>query len=502
MYSHAHATTRLVKLVLVPILILTSLVMALPTPVSADIPVDPEDPGGGGGGGGSGGSGSGGSSAYSDISCSSIYIDYYQDVGSDAKGMWNSASGWNGCIAVTANGIEESGTYTVKVPYMTTSYNSSSRSGRKDVVAVHGATFDGDGWQPMCKYLLKKYSTKLYRCYAPSLTGMGGSGYPGANGDTWWTNGVELGNMREIEFAGALEAALAGIKAKDGLAMGEWILTGYSNGGMAIQMLQDRLRSQGTHLRAKYGIDKVVMMSSVLPHEVCWQYADDQEYYTSEPGYPFTTKCDDDLDETLLGTLIDTIWSQYEYDWDAGAFADPEPSYDDDEWVETWWSEDGEDDAITSNYDATIYGRLPTTNEAYYAANWMGWDSFNEMIGNDWLGWSRPSIDPDIWAGTNSLCYDRTSSGTPCTRFASVVFSHDKYFDAVDIQNLHKYLTTSSPTCVGADGAYHDCTIATGTHGGAFSIYATAWDNYVNSGYNTSKLKTSLDPIFDTMVNG
>ena len=489
------------------LLLVVAALVALAAPVAgAAVQVIPVDPPPGDGEGGGGGPHGGGElpAPNSDIDCDNIYINWWDSLDSVAKGMWNSAPGWSGCIGVTAQGIDASGSYTVKVPYLTTGTNSSARSGRKDVVLVHGATFDADGWQHMCKYLLAKYPNNLYRCFAPSLTGMGGSAFPGANND--WANGeslVQLGGMHEIEFAGALDAALAGIKAREGLAVGEWILAGYSNGGLAIQMLQNRLADQGTHLRAKYGIDKVVMMDSVLPHEVCWQFGDDVANHTDDAGYPFTTACDDDAESDLFWELVDTFRSQQNItNLNAGWFADPKPSLDNDEWVETWWGAKYDEDDIESKYEEDDYGRLPTTSEAYDAANWMGWDTFSEMVGVE-LGvanYTRPSIDPDIWAGTATTCYDRSSTGYPCTRFVSVSFNMDKYIYPDDVQNLHRYLTKSSPTCVTADTAYHDCVKVDGTHGAAFSLYATAWDSYVKSGYNTSKLTTQMDPIWNKLV--
>ena len=508
MNDRAQAIPRLARLkgwlrsALVPLFAL-SIVVALKPAAGAErlSPSFDSDPGGGnppqtgdneadGNGGTGGGSGS---SVFQDVSCDTIYLLWWESVESLARGMWYSQPGWSGCIAVTAKGIDESGSYTVKVPYLTTSYESGARNGRKDVVAVHGATFDGDGWHSMCRFLLRKYGKQLYRCFAPSLTGMGGSSYPGAHNE--WPNGTELEDMHEIEFAGALDAALTGIKAKEGLSTGQWILAGHSNGGMTIQMLQNRLADQGTHLRAKYGIDKVVMMAPVLPHEVCWTYVDDVENHTDDPGYPVTDACDDDETIDMWSSLLDTINGSLEVDWDAGTFADLQPNTDDSQWIETWWSERGENDDIVSSYDASRNGRLPTASEAYDVDNWMGLQTFNEMVGL-WP-WSRPQIDSDIWGGTNSTCYDRSSSGTPCTRFVSIVFDQDSYIYTPDVQNLHRYLTTSWPTCVSADSAYHDCVIVKGTHGAAFSLYATAWDKYVNQNY---RLRTQMDPVWDVLV--
>ncbi len=471
----------------------TALIGAVAPSVAAKIPVDPIDPDTGGGGGGT-------TPAYTDIDCDNIYIDWWQDVESDAKGMWNTAPGWSGCIAVTAQGIEEEGSYTVKSPYLTTGYNPSERDGRLDVVAAHGATFDGDGWRPMCRFLLAKYRDKLWRCFAPSLTGMGGGCYPGWNNE--WPYGVELGDLPEIEFAGALDAAIAGIKAKDGLGLGEWILVGYSNGAGALSMLQDRLVDGGTNLRSKYGIDKILMMAPTPSHDVWWTFADDVDNHTDDPDYPYTPACDDDAESELTWELADTINDQLEVDLDAGTCADPEPSYDADEWVDTWWTEEGEEDDtgdpndnITVTYDASRNGRLPTVDEAYDTANWMGWIAFNQMVG--FWPHDRPSVAPDIWGGTTSTC---SSTGQLCTRYASIAFDQDAYIYPVDVMHVHHWLTKSSPTCVNADGAYHDCTIVKGTHGGAFSLYATAWDNYVNSGYNTSKLTTQMDAVWNKLV--
>lgn len=432
--------------------------------------------------------------------CSQSYINWYSQeyyvskgVGSDAK------TNWTGCVTTTAYGIDPAVAnqpYTIKIPYLRSSSNPTARNGRKDVIFAHGATFDGDGWTFACRYLLTKYPESLFNCWAPHLAGMGGSGYPGGNMQDWlgWS-AHDLDVMKEIEFAGSLDAALKKIKSSQSLALGQSILVGYSNGGLTIQMLEDQLQNAGTSLRAKYGIDKTVLMASVLPHDVCWPAVDDiamAELFGAQT--PFTGDCDAFMNQGTVLDLLNTIFWEIHYDWNSGNVATPEPNTNDAQWVDTWWSEPGEEGNISSNYSATRNGRLPTNSESSYVTNWFGFTTFNEMIGNNDFFNERPSVPGDMFAN-DRLCYDRDPNGIPCERLVSVVFDQDKYITPGDVSNLHTYLARTAPTCV-TSTVYVECLKVKGTHGAAFSLFASAWDSYASTGM----LKSGLDPVFDSLV--
>jgi pimeloyl-ACP methyl ester carboxylesterase len=139
----------------------------------------------------------------------------------------------------------------------------SSSTPNKTALAVSGFAHTAASWSAFAEALFDNEPQRVCRLAAIDLPGHGGSGLP--------EGGLPFGFLTLDDYATAVLAAIEGLNAR-GLEVGS--LIGHSQGGMVIQLAQQRLIDQETDLRDALGIKEVVLLAPTLPNGLPWAFAD------------------------------------------------------------------------------------------------------------------------------------------------------------------------------------------------------------------------------------
>jgi len=130
------------------------------------------------------------------------------------------------------------------------------------VVAVPGFAHTAATWGPYAQALFAEPSRPACALIALDLPGHGGSGLP---------SGIAFGELTLDDYATALLAVLDGLKAS---GWAPATLIGHSQGGIVIQLAQQRLVAGGSSLRQAEGIQQVELLAPVPSAEVPWSFVD------------------------------------------------------------------------------------------------------------------------------------------------------------------------------------------------------------------------------------
>jgi pimeloyl-ACP methyl ester carboxylesterase len=132
------------------------------------------------------------------------------------------------------------------------------------VLAVHGVTHNAASWEPLARQVLGQglAGQAVCRVIALDLPGHGGSGLP--------TGRVRFGNLRMSDYVNVLSAVLQRLPA---LGLAPDTVLGHSQGGLLVQLTQKALLARGGSL-AQAGIAHAVLLTSVGPREVPWEFVD------------------------------------------------------------------------------------------------------------------------------------------------------------------------------------------------------------------------------------
>ena len=133
----------------------------------------------------------------------------------------------------------------------------------KTALAVAGFAHTAATWEPFAEALFEAHPRTVCRLVALDLPAHGASALP--------TGGLLFGDLTLDDYATALLGAL-GRLAEHGIEPRS--LIGHSQGGMLIQMAQQRLAEQERTLRDAFGIREVVLLAPTLPKGLPWAFAD------------------------------------------------------------------------------------------------------------------------------------------------------------------------------------------------------------------------------------
>ena len=133
----------------------------------------------------------------------------------------------------------------------------------RTLVAVHGFVHTAATWEAFADALFAAAPGEtgvVCRVAALDLPGRGGSSLP---------TGMLYGDLLLADYATALAGALDGLEAA---GLRPHAIVGHSQGGLLIQMLQQRLLDAGTSLRQRHGIGHAVLLASAGPAAVPWEF--------------------------------------------------------------------------------------------------------------------------------------------------------------------------------------------------------------------------------------
>lgn len=131
--------------------------------------------------------------------------------------------------------------------------------------AVHGFAHTAATWGPLAEALFDGDPGEggvVCRVAAVDLPGRGGSSLP---------TGMLFGDLVLADYVSALAGALDGLEAA-GVLPGT--IVAHSQGGLLVQMLQQRLLDSGSSLLLRYHVHRAVLLASVGPAGVPWNFVD------------------------------------------------------------------------------------------------------------------------------------------------------------------------------------------------------------------------------------
>ena len=135
----------------------------------------------------------------------------------------------------------------------------------RTVFAVHGFAHTAATWGPLAEALFAGASGDagvVCRVAAVDLPARGGSSPP---------TGILFGDLLLADYVTALEGTLDGLEAA-GVHPGT--IVAHSQGGLLVQMLQQRLLDDGTSLLLRYGVHHALLLASAPPAGIPWNFVD------------------------------------------------------------------------------------------------------------------------------------------------------------------------------------------------------------------------------------
>jgi pimeloyl-ACP methyl ester carboxylesterase len=141
--------------------------------------------------------------------------------------------------------------------------------------AIHGGVFAAASWRPYAEALGEGGCV-----LSADMPVRGNSGVP---------EGAQFGDLNLFDYVTALEEVLGRL---EDLHVRPRTILGHSMGGTLTQMLQQRLVSEGSSLRQRYGIKEAILVASDLPADVPWALGDSgnltgliEAFAVLEPAY-------------------------------------------------------------------------------------------------------------------------------------------------------------------------------------------------------------------------
>jgi pimeloyl-ACP methyl ester carboxylesterase len=130
-----------------------------------------------------------------------------------------------------------------------------------DVVLVHGLSQTGASFVPLANALFSdSMGNKVGHAIIINLPGHGLSAGP---------TGLPFAYLAFEDYAAAVTGVLGALRSH---GMSSDVLIAHSMGGAIVQIAQEKLLSQGTSLRAKYGVKGAVLVAPVLPSNLPWAF--------------------------------------------------------------------------------------------------------------------------------------------------------------------------------------------------------------------------------------
>jgi len=132
------------------------------------------------------------------------------------------------------------------------------------ILAIHGFAHTGATWEPLADAMFTDPLTRHGACriVAVDLPGHGQSSLP---------TGMAYGDLTVDDY---VTGTLGSLDALKGLGIRPRSILGHSMGGLVMEMMQERLLTQGKSLRSRYGIVSAVGLSPSTPAPLPWAFAD------------------------------------------------------------------------------------------------------------------------------------------------------------------------------------------------------------------------------------
>ena len=142
-------------------------------------------------------------------------------------------------------------------------YPAAKCNANKTAVAVPGYAHTAATWGPFAEALFADTPQKICRLVAIDFPGHGLSGLP--------EGGLSFSNLTLEDYATVVLAVLQalpqhGIEAR--------VLFGHSQGGMVVQIAQQRLVDEGSSLREAFDVKDVVLLSPTMPAALPWAFVE------------------------------------------------------------------------------------------------------------------------------------------------------------------------------------------------------------------------------------
>jgi len=131
--------------------------------------------------------------------------------------------------------------------------------------ALHGFAHTSAAWGPLAEAMFAAEpgdSGVVCQVAALDLPGRGGSSLP---------TGMLYGDLVLADFVSAVAGALDGLDAA-GVHAGT--IVAHSQGGLLVQMLQQRLLDSGTNLEQRYHVHRAILLASAAPAGIPWNFVD------------------------------------------------------------------------------------------------------------------------------------------------------------------------------------------------------------------------------------
>lgn len=134
----------------------------------------------------------------------------------------------------------------------------------RTIFAVHGFGHTAATWQPLAEALFAANPTGPVVCRVAAID------LPGRGGSTLPTN-LTYGELVLDDYVTAILGTLDGLHE---VGVRPRIVLGHSQGGLLLQLAQQRLVEQGTDLRHAFQIHKAILLASVAPAQIPWLFVD------------------------------------------------------------------------------------------------------------------------------------------------------------------------------------------------------------------------------------
>lgn len=134
----------------------------------------------------------------------------------------------------------------------------------RTVFAVHGFAHTAATWKPLAEALFADNPTGGVVCRVAAID------LPGRGGSTLPTN-LSYGDLVLDDFVTALLGTLDGLRD---LGVRPSIAVGHSQGGILLQLTQQRLINQGSDLQQRFQIGKAILLAPVPSAQIPWLFVD------------------------------------------------------------------------------------------------------------------------------------------------------------------------------------------------------------------------------------
>ena len=147
--------------------------------------------------------------------------------------------------------------------YLTVFVDPRHRCHGKVVLAIPGLASTAATFGPFADAIFEHHEgRRVCRVVAVDFPGHGSSGLPA---------GIAFGDLLLDDYVTVI---LASLERLPQFGLRPDVLVGHSQGGLLIQMVQQRLKNGGTNLRRAFGIEHALLLASVAPREIPWQFVE------------------------------------------------------------------------------------------------------------------------------------------------------------------------------------------------------------------------------------